>query len=59
MVAIIFMTGSEYAYNVENRPRVHVTKISGRFSRKQIFGDCKHIWSLLKQIANRNSPFRI
>ena len=26
----------------------HVTMTSGRISRKQIFDDCKHIWSLLK-----------
>ena len=24
-----------------------------------IFDDCKHIWSLLKQIASINGPFRI
>ena len=33
--------------------------ISGRISRKQIFDDCKHIWSLLKEIASIYSPLSI
>ena len=37
----------------------HVTMISGRISRKQIFDDCKHIMSFLKEIASITSPFWI
>ena len=58
MLAISF-NWTEYACNVGNRPRVTLTMISGRISRKQIFDDCKHIWSLLKEIASIYSPLSI
>ena len=33
--------------------------IFGRTSRKQIFDDCRHIWSVLKEITSKNGPFSI
>ena len=35
----------------------HVTMIFRRISRKENFDDCKHIWSVLKEIASIYSPF--
>ena len=31
--------------------------VTGRILRKQIFDGCKHIWSLLREIASINGPF--
>ena len=65
MIAIFITKGTKYYFNVfqkgpnmiamskfilESCHMTHVTMISGRISRKQIFDDYNHIWSILKDI---------
>ena len=57
MVAIIIMTGTKYACNERND--LDQICLQSRLERGLNLDDCKHIWSLLKEIANIYSPIPI